>query len=83
MFYLERLQNKEPITTHVITIPRRNNGDERKLASGGIDSQDVYDWIERFELKTDLLIFESSAKLPNDETKRDQAVERLKRTYLL
>ena len=37
VFYLERLQNKEPITTHVITIPRRNNGDERKLASGGID----------------------------------------------
>ena len=24
VFYLERLQNKEP-TTHVITIPRRNN----------------------------------------------------------
>ena len=47
------------------------------------NSQDVYDWIERFELKTDLLIFESSAKLPDDETKRDQAVERLKRTYLL
>ena len=37
VFYLERLQNKEPITTHVITIPRRNNGDEQKLASGGID----------------------------------------------
>ena len=47
------------------------------------NSQDVHDWIERFELKTDLLIFESSAKLPDDETKRDQAVERLKRTYLL
>ena len=46
------------------------------------NSQDVHDWIERFELKTDLLIFESSAK-PDDETKRDQAVERLKRTYLL
>ena len=45
------------------------------------NSQDVHDWIERFELKT--LIFESSAKLPDDETKRDQAVERLKRTYLL
>ena len=73
VFYLERLQNKEPITTHVITIPRRNND----------NSQDVHDWIEWFELKTDLLIFESSAKLPDDETKRDQAVERLKRTYLL
>ena len=73
VFYLERLQNKEPITTHVITIPRRNSD----------NSQDVHDWIERFELKTDLLIFESSAKLPDDETKRDQAVERLKRTYLL
>ena len=47
------------------------------------NSQDVYDWIERFELKTDLLIFESSAELPDDETKRNQAVERLKRTYLL
>ena len=47
------------------------------------NSQDVHDWIERFELKTDLLIFESSAKLPDDETKRDQAVERLKRMYLL
>ena len=47
------------------------------------NSQDVYNWIERFELKTDLLIFESSTKLPDDETKRDQAVERLKRTYLL
>ena len=44
------------------------------------NSQDVHDWIE---LKADLLIFESSAKLPDDETKRDQAVERLKRTYLL
>ena len=47
------------------------------------NSQDVHDWIERFGLKTDLLIFESSAKLPDDETKCDQAVERLKRTYLL
>ena len=47
------------------------------------NSQDVYDWIERYELKTDLLIFESSAKLPDDEAKRDQAVEKLKRTYLL
>ena len=47
------------------------------------NSQDVYDWIERFELKTDLSVFESSAKLPDDETKRDQAVERLKHTYLL
>ena len=47
------------------------------------NSQDVHDWIERFELKTGLLIFESSAKLPDDETKRDQAVEMLKRTYLL
>ena len=47
------------------------------------NSQDVHDWIERFELKTYLLIFESSAKLPDDETKRDQAVERLKRMYLL
>ena len=47
------------------------------------NSQDVHDWIERFELKADLLIFESSANLPDDETKRDQAVERLKRTYLL
>ena len=34
------------------------------------NSQDVHDWIERFELKTDLFIFESSAKLPDDETKR-------------
>ena len=25
VFYLERLQGKEPITTHVITVPRRNN----------------------------------------------------------
>ena len=47
------------------------------------NSQDVHNWIGRFELKTDLLIFESSAKLPDDEIKRDQAVERLKRTYLL
>ena len=47
------------------------------------NSQDVHDWIEHFELKTDLLIFESSAKLLDDEAKRDQAVERLKRTYLL
>ena len=47
------------------------------------NSQDVHDWIERIELKTDLLIFESSTKLPDDETNRDQAVERLKRTYLL
>ena len=46
------------------------------------NSQHVHDWIERFELKTDLLIFESSAKLPDDETKRNQAVERLKRMYL-
>ena len=47
------------------------------------NSLDVYDWIERFELKTDLFIFESSAKLPDDEAKRDQAVEKLKRTDLL
>ena len=47
------------------------------------NSQDVHYWIERFEHKTDLLIFESSAKLPDDETKRDQAVERLKRMCLL
>ena len=47
------------------------------------NSQDIHDWIERFELKTDFLIFESSEKLPDDETKRDQAVERLKRSYLL
>ena len=38
------------------------------------NSQDVHNWIERFELKTDLLIFESSAKLPDDETKRDQRI---------
>ena len=35
------------------------------------NSQDVHDWIERFELKTDFLIFESSVKLSDDETKRD------------
>ena len=81
VLYLERLQNKEPITN-----TRHNN---TKATSGNLlleelivndNSQDVHDWIERFELKTDLLIFESSAKLPDDETKRDQAVKKLKRT---
>ena len=82
VFYLERLQNKEPIRTHVITMATSGNLLLEELIVND-NSPDVHDWIERFELKTDLLIFESSAKLLDDETNRDQAVERLKRTYLL
>ena len=45
------------------------------------NSQDVHDWIEPFELKTDLLIFESSAKLPDDETKRESSSRKVE-TYV-
>ena len=68
VFYLERLQNKEPITTHVITIATSGNLLLEEFIVND-NSQDVHDWIEHFELKTDLLIFESSAKLPDDETR--------------